>query len=709
VYYAANAFPAGYRGGMVLGDVVNNRINYFRVERKGASYTALQQPDLLISDDPWFRPCDIKLGPDGALYVADFYNRIIGHYEVPLDHPGRDRTSGRIWRIVYRGERPNAPRPDRTDWTKASVEELVRALNHPNLVVRLTATHQLVERGRPAAGAIVGAKGLTPRQIAYAFWVLERLGLQDDNLFYGVGPDPLIDAQRMRTLAERTPWTDADRGLAQRCLYHSDRLVVRLAVQALYRDPSPKWRHEILELLRGSAPDPFLHHALRLALREQYRGQDNWDVPQDELTKVADIALGLPEPAAATFLRVNLAALDTTTHDGTEFFVRHIARYGRPDDLAGLAEVLRALPLHFPHSKERTLAYQILAAHEGAQEAGRELPADLIALGTELAGKLIGSNDYAAPAGVKLAAVLRRPELTGGLTRLAGDRKRPEALRAAAYAALLGCDAVAIPTVAAPLTDSTEPAAVREGAAKALAEQNTAAARDALAKALGAVPARLASAIATGLAATEPGAEQLCDAVAAGKASPRLLTEKPVQLKLAAIKKPAVRKRVAALTEGLPPADALTAKLLRDRLAAYAQSPRDPAAGAKVYAKHCANCHQVGGQGSKIGPQLDGIGIRGLERLLEDVLDPSRNVDQSFRTTTVALKSGRTTSGLLLREEGRTLVLADHEGKEQRFAVDDIDTREVSPASPMPPNWGQVIPEGEFHDLMAYLLSLKVK
>ena len=42
------------------------------------------------ADDPWFRPVDLQLGPDGALYVADFYNRIIGHYEVPLDHPGRD-------------------------------------------------------------------------------------------------------------------------------------------------------------------------------------------------------------------------------------------------------------------------------------------------------------------------------------------------------------------------------------------------------------------------------------------------------------------------------------------------------------------------------------------------------------------------------------------------------------------------------------------
>src|SRR3546814_2779413 len=59
---------------------------------------------LLTTTDPWFRPNDCTLGPDGALYVTDFYNRIIGHYEVPLTHPGRDRERGRIWKISYTGK-----------------------------------------------------------------------------------------------------------------------------------------------------------------------------------------------------------------------------------------------------------------------------------------------------------------------------------------------------------------------------------------------------------------------------------------------------------------------------------------------------------------------------------------------------------------------------------------------------------------------------
>ena len=103
VSYAADQFPEAYRGTMFIGNVVTNRINHDRLEWHGSSPKAIVQPDFLWSDDNWFRPVDLELGPDGALYVADFYNRIIGHYEVPLTHPGRDRERGRIWRIVYRG------------------------------------------------------------------------------------------------------------------------------------------------------------------------------------------------------------------------------------------------------------------------------------------------------------------------------------------------------------------------------------------------------------------------------------------------------------------------------------------------------------------------------------------------------------------------------------------------------------------------------
>ena len=101
-YYAADHYPPAYRDAAFIGDVVTNRVNQFRLEWHGSSPRG-DQARLPAVRRPWFRPVDVKLGPDGALYIADFYNRIIGHYEVPLTHPGRDRERGRIWRIVCRG------------------------------------------------------------------------------------------------------------------------------------------------------------------------------------------------------------------------------------------------------------------------------------------------------------------------------------------------------------------------------------------------------------------------------------------------------------------------------------------------------------------------------------------------------------------------------------------------------------------------------
>ena len=108
VYYAATNFPPAFRDNIFVGNVMTCRIDRDSLSFSGSSPWAKEEPDFLSCDDPWFRPVDMQMGPDGAIYVADFYNRIIGHYEVPLDHPGRDRERGRIWRITYHGEKRRA-------------------------------------------------------------------------------------------------------------------------------------------------------------------------------------------------------------------------------------------------------------------------------------------------------------------------------------------------------------------------------------------------------------------------------------------------------------------------------------------------------------------------------------------------------------------------------------------------------------------------
>src|SRR6185436_8554916 len=127
--------------------------------------------------------------------------------------------------------------------------------------------------------------------------------------------------------------------------------------------------------------------------------------------------------------------------------------------------------------------------------------------------------------------------------------------------------------------------------------------------------------------------------------------------------------------------------------------------GAEVFAKSCAICHQLDGKGAIVGPQLDGAGNRGLERLVEDVLDPNRNVDPAFRYSVVTLKNETSITGLQRREEGETLVFVDATGKEVTVAKKEIADRKESELSLMPANFGEALTDEQFYDLIAFLLA----
>jgi putative heme-binding domain-containing protein len=214
----------------------------------------------------------------------------------------------------------------------------------------------------------------------------------------------------------------------------------------------------------------------------------------------------------------------------------------------------------------------------------------------------------------------------------------------------------------------------------------------------------LAGTIAQGLSASKKGGEQLCEAVEKGQASPRLLADRTIRQKL---ESHGLKDRVNQLTQGLPPIDQQVEQLIAKKREVVRTGKQDLVAGKELFTKHCAICHQVGGQGAKIGPQLDGIGIRGLDRLLEDTLDPSRNVDPAFRNTNLQLTDGRSLNGLFLREDGNTLFFADSQGKEFSVKKDQIEQRTVSPLSAMPANVLESLNDADLTALMAYLLTLK--
>ena len=161
------------------------------------------------------------------------------------------------------------------------------------------------------------------------------------------------------------------------------------------------------------------------------------------------------------------------------------------------------------------------------------------------------------------------------------------------------------------LGDGAELLSVRQKSAQALATISIDAARAELLKRLASAPERLAVEIAAGLATSKPGSELLLDNITAGNASARLLREPTVVDRLRGQQLKDFEQRLKQLTAGLPPGDDRLDKLIAQRRNGYLRAKGDITAGRQAFQKVCANCHRIGNEGHKIGPELDAIGIRG--------------------------------------------------------------------------------------------------
>ncbi|HZE97680.1 MAG TPA: PVC-type heme-binding CxxCH protein, partial [Planctomycetota bacterium] len=709
VWYAATQFPEPYRETVFVGNPVTGRIDLDKLEKHGSSFKAIEQPDFLRSDDRWFRPVDLKLAPDGSIYVADFYNRIIGHYEVPLTHPGRDHERGRIWRIVYKGD--GAAVKSMPDLTKLGAADLVALLKDDNLQVRVRATNQLADRiGKAGLDEVRKALDGTPTQKAHCLWVLERLGVLDEGIVRKLAADAdrLVRVHVLKALGERPAWTfegDLVRGMLQ----DADAFARRAAAEALGLHPANGNIKPLIELW-ASAPkdDTHLIHMARMTLRDQLvpagafaalpalLGND-----KAALGRVANVCVGVKTEESGSFA---LAWMQSEKLDGAAIagFLKHVIRYG-PLESMGSAFALASGMSSRPPREQLGL---VRSVSQGCQERGYKTPEAFApwARGTVSAALAVEDKGVVQEA-LKLCREVKIDGVYDEVEALALRGKHQD-LRAAAIDALPQLDAKrTIATLGKIIATPDENANLRLKAVQSLAGMNRPDARDELLAQLKTASHATAVAIAAGLAQTNEGADKLLAAVGEGKASPRLLADKAVDGRLRAGKPKELIARLDKIQKDLPPEDDRINKLIAARKAGYGASKPSAAHGAELFAKTCAGCHRLDGKGQKVGPELDGVWGRGVERLLEDVLDPNRNVDQAFRATLIKTTDGRVLSGLVLREEGAVLVVQEAVDKETRVPLKDIDQRVLSQLSPMPQNVTEPLSEPDFYDLMSYLLQ----
>jgi len=734
VYYAADHFPAEWRDTVFIGNPVTGRVNHDRLEQRGSTFWCLEQKDFISCDDPWFRPVDIRLGPDGALWIADFYSRIIGHYEVPLTHPGRENRHGRIWRVVYRGTEgssdgqatPPATVPAKSvpELQKLSPQDLWARLNDANLTVRVQATEELVRRDSPEIEQFVDERiqdsKATATQRAHGLWILERLGTQLDPLIakFADDPDRLVRVHLIKALAERPDWSKNSSldlfALVRTKLDDADPFVRRAAADALGRHQHVDNVAPLLKLWNDTPTnDTHLIHTIRMALRDQLLvpgmyGQLASLLASDPAarTKIADVSLGVRNGESAAFLLTLLPAGDIPA-ESLGAYLHDIARYLPDDRLADLYAFTESFE-GADHAVQRTI---VLALWRAAAERGATLPDGFVRWGQRLAAELL---EQASPdrvrEGLDLVREFRIADAFGSVAKVAQNTAGNADLRPLAIDTCLAIDGPrSIPILGELLAAAVEQLPVRQKAAAALGSINNDESRAELIRQLPTASERLAVEIATALSASPAGGEALLAAVDQGKATARLLQERAIFERLRQTGLPEIESKIAKLTHDLPPREERLAQLIDARRAVIANATPDTERGRAIFTKNCAVCHRLSGEGAKIGPELDGVGIRGIDRLLEDVLDPNRNVDQAFRSTQVVTTDGRVLAGLALRDEGNILVLADNQGKEVRVPLDEIDERQVNGLSPMPANVADIVTEEDFGHLLAFLLSQRNK
>jgi putative heme-binding domain-containing protein len=545
----------------------------------------------------------------------------------------------------------------------------------------------------------------SPIQQSHALWILHRFGA----IVVRSDADPLVRIHWLRAAGERERVLPSLRDVLLRYLSNDDAQVRRAAVESLARHPSTDNIIPLLHLRRGtSGDDPQLLHAVRMATRNQLQVPDAlqavaaMNLDDSDIKNLADVVPGVPTPAAADWLNAYLHRHNESPANFAQY-VAHVTRHCSADRLAELIAFSRSSC----GDELRRQSAIILVLSESLQSRSAKMPVELANWGAEAGRELIATGDVPnTREAIRLTRALKIDTLVEAIERIAAGEGGFDSLRGEALSTLAELDSSRfLPLLSGILGNPTEPLPLRQHAASVLAQQQRPEVHDELVRQLRVAPEQLAVYIAAALAGGAAGAEKLLDEVGAGKVAARILLHPLVNGRVLSARLPDAQQRIARLTEGLPPVEERLQKSIQSRSAGFATAAADRDRGAKIFEKHCAICHTIVGRGAKIGPQLDGIGVRGLDRILEDVLDPNRNVDQAFRASIIALKNGRVLTGLVLNDEGDLVTLADAQGQQSQTPKADIEERTTSRISPMPANVMDLLTEAEFYDLIAFLLG----
>lgn len=723
-YYADVHYPKEYQQNLFIGDVVASRVYRNSFSFKGSTPIGKREEDFILSQDPWFRPVDVKMGPDGAIYVADFYNSIIGHYEVPLDHPKRDRISGRIWRITYKGKANK-----RIDLKTAGLDQLMASLDADNIKIRLEAANQLVDRiGNPAINAakdVIGKKESSARQYIHSLWVLHRLNaLTEDIIKSSVTHDnETIRVHALRVMGEQKDTSATLYPIIVGALDDKSAHVQRAAVELMSRYKNMEAVQQLISFRQKVQDfDSHMIYTIRLHLRNLLRNDflmkevvaKQWSQPEAQV--LSTVLVGVQTRESANLLFNYLKNADVEKGEFQKAFM-HIARFIPQNQLGEIIQLGIT-----KGAKDPALDYDIykgikegivrsgIAEPEAFRNWGKKMAAGILADTKGLKKKEDHMLREKQRFAMELAGNFKLADQSELLLNRAKDTSNHEEIRFNALRALLKINPEKNTTEAVELINaSTTSPSLKKHFVNVAGEFPGNTAIKIMSGIKNAEP-ELQQNIAIALASTSTGKDIILEKVRKGEFFARVLIQPKVEERLNLGITPKQKAILQELTANLQDVSKERQELIQKRLDAFhVANPKPTAdAGRAVFTRNCSACHSIGDDGGgMIGPQLNSVGKWGAQSLAEKILDPNRNISENFRTYTLKLKDGKVLTGLYRRDEGEATVYADATGKEFTVSKKDLAERTASKYTLMPDQFSEMINETDFNALLTYLLTVQ--
>jgi putative membrane-bound dehydrogenase-like protein len=677
IIYKADAFPAAFQGAFLGGNLLSNTVYWHPLSRKGSTFSARHGGTLLDARDTWFRPIDLLTGPDGSVYVVDWYDRRASHLD-PRDN--WDRTNGRIYAIDYHERRRVEPfdlahkssselvdlRTSANDWYASEARRILAERRDSSIIPKLK---QLL---RDDKDEVIALRDL---------WALHVSGGLDDETALALLDHACAGVRR---------WTVRLLGDDRRTTPGIQEALIRLAAT----EPDPVVRSQLASSCQRWGPREALPILAKLILRSEDIKDLHiplllwWALERQmriDREGVVDL-IASSEAQASPLVREHLL----------ERVARKLASDASEADFLACARLLSAATALANFDA-------IITGIEKGLEGRRleEVPSPL----KEPLRKLwergrpdlrlvrcavrLGSVDALREAETRAADhSLAEPDRIA-LIDLLGQAGAPEALE----------------TLRA-LLDYPDRPALALAVLNALGRFANPAVADVL---LGHYPTlnrTLQDHALDLLCSRKAWASRLLDAVGQGRLSAKDLHSAHI-LMIVQFGDAQLNKTIERVWGRIPgPNSAAKAQRIAEVRGMLVEGDKgNPWRGQVVFRENCAGCHRLFGEGESIGPDLTGAERNNLEFLLSSVIDPSALVRKEYEAQTIALTDGRVLTGLVVEETDKAITLFDSKKQRTVLPRDTIEEMKPSATSLMPEGLLDTLREDQIRDLFKYLQS----